>query len=142
MRAFVISDMSHTKPEPRLSPPIVVTIAINTMSTVKIMLKMNLLVADLKRYWHALLPYTAHASIVEKAKSGSIVLYTIVPKYPNTLLNAVMGTVELTMSGDVVFCPEVRTRRAVRVHMTNVSRNTSNIPHIPCFTGSFCVAVE
>ena len=38
--------------------------------------------------------------------------------------------------------PEVRTTKAVIVQTTIVSANTSNIPHIPCLTGSLTLELE
>ena len=38
--------------------------------------------------------------------------------------------------------PLVSTTRAVRVQTTMVSANTSNMPHIPCWTGSSTLAAQ
>ena len=56
------------------------------------------------------------------------------PAPPKADLNAVIASVE--PASPVCHTPVQRITSAVKVQTTMVSKNTSNTPHMPCFTGS------
>ena len=55
---------------------------------------------------------------------------------PNTVAKAFMGRTSLSPVTYSMSAPLMRTERQVRVQITIVSKNTSNIPLSPCWAGS------
>ena len=94
-----------------------------------------------KRYSKPLRPYWLQPNTVEKAKRRIAIAMNLSPKLPNEVSKASATRAvdfSATITAPVLRStrPEVSTASAVNVQTTIVSAKTSNIPHMPCITGS------